>query len=229
MSVYSYFKEGHCTECQLNLTACMCPEIKSLENKTHVTFVVHIQERILSSNTARLAHRMLKKSDFFYRGEWKKPLSQDSLLKEGHTPLYLFPDDDAVEITDSFIERITQPIQLIVPDGRWKQTKKTYRRLPILAGVQKVKLPKELLRPSQYRLRAEPQDDFVCTFEAVNIALYALEKDEKLKSEMERAFTIMVERSLWIRGLLPKDKLTYPLPPGARRDLILKSPVNHKT
>ena len=60
-------------------------------------------------------------------------------------------------------------------DGTWWQTKKVVRENPVLAALPRYAFTPRA--PSEYRIRKEPQDDYVSTIEALALVLGALEGD----------------------------------------------------
>jgi DTW domain-containing protein YfiP len=102
---------------------------------------------------------------------------------------------------------------LIVPDGSWRQARKAVVREPDLASARKVMLPAGG-PPSEYQLRAEPDEQSVCTYEAVARAFGVLE-GAQVQVELERLFRVMVGRSLWARGMIQADQVPGGIPERA--------------
>lgn len=159
---------------------------------------MHHRETHLTSNTANLACLTLPNCKISLRGLLGLPFSIESIkLALDEMPLYLFPHDEAVELTSEFFEsHQNKKFHLIIPDGSWSQAVKFYRREKGLQGIQCVKLPDGA--PGRYRLRKSSDENRLSTFEALARALGILENDEKIQKELERMFDIMVERV--IRG-----------------------------
>jgi hypothetical protein len=67
------------------------------------------------------------------------------------------------------------------------------------SGIRHVKLAEGA--PSQYRLRTQPNDKSLCTLEAIARALGVLESREA-QLQLETVLGVMVERTLWCRGIL---------------------------
>lgn len=182
-----------CLRCKIHITLCFCEAIRELRTKTRVSIIMHHRERHLTSNTANLATLVLPNCQISMRGLPDKPFSVESLnLSPDETPLYLFPHEDAVELTPEFIEAHKEKkFHLIVPDGTWSQAVKCYRREPALAGIQCVKLPPG--EPGRYRLRKSSDENRLSTYEAIARALEILENSSELRKEMEVVFDTMVE------------------------------------
>jgi tRNA pseudouridine65 synthase len=87
-------------------------------------------------------------------------------------------------------------VTLIVPDGNWGQASGASRRIPGLARAEHVMLSKGA--PSRYRLRNEPREGGLATFEAIARALGMLES-AAVQAQLEALFERMVERALLLR------------------------------
>ncbi|MBM3845421.1 MAG: DTW domain-containing protein [Verrucomicrobia bacterium] len=180
---------------------CICAAIDecraATSPRTHVVILMHQRERVRTTNTARLAQLTIPGCEIRVRGLKDAPLSLEGLGGTSRQPLLLFPTEDAVELNESFVRQLTQPVQLIVPDGTWGQAAKVTKREPGLAGVPRVKLPTG--SPTQYGLRRSTKPEGLATFEAIARALGILEGGE-LQKRLEAVFLLMVERTLRSRG-----------------------------
>jgi DTW domain-containing protein YfiP len=121
----------------------------------------------------------------------------------------LYPADGATVITPEWVASSPAPIDLLVPDGNWRQAKRALFREPMLQGLPRVCLPPG--PPSRFRLRKQIQPGRMATFEAVARALGIIEGRE-IQAELERIFDIMVERTLWSRGQLAPEKVIGGIP-----------------
>jgi hypothetical protein len=85
-------------------------------------------------------------------------------------------------------------VTLVVLDGTWWQSKKLLKSNPALA-----KLPRYAFapaEPSRYRIRREPDKDYVSTIEAIAHALAHLEGDASGVQALLKPFDAMVEHQL---------------------------------
>jgi DTW domain-containing protein YfiP len=179
--------------------------IPRIDLRTRVIILMHTSEEVLPSNTARLAAKALSNSEIRINGRIGDQLSTEGLIQDGRQSLLLYPSSHAAELTPDFVSTLSGPVNLIVPDGKWRQTQKFARREPALAGIPHVKVSDGL--PSEYRLRTQPNDRSLCTLEAIARALGALESREA-QSQLESILRVMVERTLWARGMLATDQCT---------------------
>jgi DTW domain-containing protein YfiP len=153
---------------------CFCDALSSVKTETHVSVIFHIKEYFLTSNTGKIANLALENSSYQIRGLKDKPLTDDLTLDGNYSPYYLYPSEDAEELNSSFLAKQIKPINLIVPDATWRQTKKFHKREPLLKNIPHVKVP--FAQKSIYQLRRQPSDEGLCTIEAIAFALKALEE-----------------------------------------------------
>lgn len=165
---------------------CFCKHLTPLPGKSFLTVIMHRKETALTSNTASLALKMLPKSELIIRGE--KGDAFDFTPKEGHQPLYLFPSEDAQVLTKEFAQSFGKPIQLIMPDGTWRQAKKFHKREPALASIPRVRVDQDLQHI--YTLRKSPVPGGVCSLEAIAMAMGILDGDE-VRDGLLQALRIM--------------------------------------
>lgn len=166
---------------------------------------MHVREVTLTSNTARLAARMLPTAQIRLFGAPGVPIQVDDLLSSSERRVVvLFPSEKSEELGPEWLEQDPRPITLLVPDGNWRQASKIPRRIPGLAEAAHVRLPVE--GKSRYRLRHTDRVGGLSTFEAIARAVSICEGDPSLRARMEAVFEVMVERRLLGRGLLhPRD------------------------
>lgn len=190
-----------CPKCKVNNNICFCDEITSLPNKAPVHIIMHARERKLPSNTATLATHVLDDCKIHLRGLKDHELELSGLFDDNYQYLFLYPDDEAVELNEEFVKSFKKPIALVVPDGSWRQARKFKQREKVLQSMPSVKLP--FTGPSEYKIRKSPYPEAVCTYEAIARALGVVE-NKNLQYHMERIFRIMVARFLSARYGRPK-------------------------
>ena len=158
---------------------------------------MHYRESFMTSNTANLLELMHEDCHIHLRGKMGETLDYESILdEENTTPLLLFPDEDAVELSAAYIQSLKKPINLIVPDGTWSQCKKVKKREISLKNVQTIKIP--IGKPSQYKLRTAPKEGQLSTFEAMARVLGIIE-GPNLQEKLESVFKVMIDRVLMSR------------------------------
>ena len=195
--------EHRCPRCEIRRPLCFCELIPQIELQTRLIVLMHRTEEVLTSNTARLATNALTNSEIRVRGRKNEPVSSVGMVEDGRHSLLLYPSPRSVELNAEFVSRLDRPVTLIVPDGTWHQTQKAVRREAALAGIPHVRLPDG--PPSEYRLRTQPNSQFLCTLEAIARAIGLLESPAA-QSQLEFVLRVLVERTLWSRGFLATDR-----------------------
>ncbi len=174
---------------------------------------MHTFEKVLTTNTAKLATKALTNSEIRIHGRKDDRSWAENLHQPDRTSVLLYPSPYAVELTTEVVSQLTGPVTLIVPDANWRQTQKFVRRESTLEGILHVKLPIGL--PSEYRLRMQRHESGVCTLEAIARAIGLLESCDAQR-QLETLLRIMVERTLWSRGMLAADRcVTAGIPQAA--------------
>ncbi len=168
---------------------CWCSAVTLVESRTRVVFLQHPREFKVPVSTCRMAHLSLPNSELHVGLTAAGSPSLEAICARPGTAV-LFPADDAMD-ADTVS---TPPETLVVIDGTWSNARKVVNNCPLLS-----KLPRLAFRPDQksrYRIRAEPDDDFVSTIEATAIVLEKLERAPGKFRPILSAFDAMVERQL---------------------------------
>ena len=197
--------EHRCPGCEIRKPLCFCSLIPRITLQTRLIVLMHSSEEVLTSNSARLAVKALTNSEVRVHGRKDDRMSTVGLIEAGRQSLLLYPSLDAAELNPEFVSNLKGPVNLIVPDSNWRQTQKFVRREPGLIGIQHVRLPEG--QPSEYRLRSQPNSKSLCTLEAIARAVGLLES-LAAQERLEFLLRVMVERTLWCRGMLTADKCT---------------------
>lgn len=196
-----------CPKCKIHKSHCFCDKLVKHPTKTIVTFLMHHREEHLTSNTVNLGLMTLENVEVFLRGLPEDPFQLEKLEIDTTktTPLFLFPAEDAIDLTEENLQLLNPnnlPIRLIVPDGTWSQAKKVYRRDFVTNNTTGLKIPAVKLAAAvsgNYQLRKSPREDGLSTFEAVAHALSVTEKNPELTKDLLKMFTVMVERMIKTR------------------------------
>jgi DTW domain-containing protein YfiP len=196
------------------LCVCRLMPVPRIATRTRLVLIIHRDEERKPTNTGRLAAECLANSETIVRGHESRP-TPPFLCPPGTKPLFLFPHEEAVTLTDIAIP--ADPVTLIVPDGNWRQASKVRNRVPGLRDVRCVSLP--IGAPSMYRLRTEAHEGGLATMEAIARAMGLLEGEPGtcVQHALEFVFRAMVDRTLWSRGALRTADVTGGIPDGVKR------------
>ena len=138
--------------------------------------MVHAKELKRTTNTGRLAIKALTNSEMRIRGKDHTALDLSDLITTAYRTFLFYPSDDAVELNHELVNQSSLPIQLIVPDGNWRQASKVHYRHHELKDIVRVKISTPNLAPTH--MRAETTEAGMATLEAIAQALRIIEGDE---------------------------------------------------
>ena len=189
-----------CLGCGLHRTLCLCSEIPLLHLKTKVVLIAHRKELKRTTNTGQLALKALTNSELRIRGTLdKEALDLSDLLTSNYETILFYPSADAVELNGELIKKILKPVQLLVPDGNWRQASKVFSRHPELHHMLKVKISTPNM--AKLHLRAEHTADGMATLQAIALALGLLE-GSYVESELLKLYDLKLKKTLVGRGKL---------------------------
>jgi DTW domain-containing protein YfiP len=191
-----------CPGCFLHRSLCLCDAIPVLNLKTKVSLIIHSREMKKTTNTGRLALRALSNSELRVRGEKRDGCRLDlgDLLSENYQSLLFYPSPDASELDAKFLSSFAKPIQLIVPDGSWRQAGKVHSRHPELKHLPRIMISEK--NSARHHLRAETTEYGMSTLEAIAKALKVIE-GEAVGRQLQELYQLKLERTLRARGTLP--------------------------
>lgn len=185
---------------------CLCNVAPKIDLQTKICLVIHHRELARNSNTGLLALRALANGEVRVRGEGKDTLNLKDLLTPQYRTFVFFPTADAVELNEALVTRDPTPIQLIVPDGTWRQASKINSRQPELKKVPRVKISAPI--PSMYQLRAQSRPEGMATLQAIASALGIIEGEE-VRTRLMKLYQMKIERALMGRGMILRDNHDY--------------------
>ncbi len=191
-----------CLKCHLHKSRCLCDLIQPVELETRLTLVIHRLELKRSSNTGRLALLALKNSEMRVRGVTGEVLEFSDLQNNNYHNLILYPSEKAMELSSEYLSHIKKPVNLIVPDGNWRQASKVCTRYEELKAIPKVKM--SLKNKSTHFLRKETTPYGMATLQAIAQAFGVIE-GEVVKEQLLMIYQEKLERTLEGRGLKLSD------------------------
>ncbi len=104
-----------------------------------------------------------------------------------------------MELDKALVDRERTPIQLIVPDGTWRQASKIQSRHPELKDLPKVKIAAP--DNSTFQLRAQSRPEGMATLQAIAYALGIIESD-LVRTQLMKLYHAKIDRTLRARGIL---------------------------
>jgi DTW domain-containing protein YfiP len=182
-----------CDVCKLHKDRCICEYIPSLNLKTKISLIIHAKELKRTTNTGSLAIRALVNSEMRVRGLNHDALDLTDLLSDEYRTLLFYPSKDAIELNHELVGLSPKPIQLIVPDGNWRQASKVHYRHHELKDIQRVMI--STAGATQGHLRAENTEHGMATLHAISLALGIIEGAE-IQSQLMRLYEMKLEQTL---------------------------------
>lgn len=177
-----------CYRCFKPQLTCICARLPSVANRTEVVVLQHPRERLHPIGTARFAQLGLERSAVHVAWNAGDVEHEPPDWLPERVGL-LYPAPHAIEL--SAVPIAEQPTRLLVLDGTWNTARTLYRDKRWLHGLPHYRLlPAE---PGRYRLRREPQHDYVSTIEAIVGALRILEPDTNGLDELLESFDHMID------------------------------------
>jgi DTW domain-containing protein YfiP len=186
-----------CQICFLHQDLCICAVIPRLTLATRIVLVVHAKELKRTTNTGRLAVQALVNSEMIVRGQNKAPVNLMPLLQDSYETFLFYPSAEAVELSELVLVPRSKPIQLIVPDGNWRQASKVSTRHPELAHIPRVKISDKNMAP--YHLRKEHFAEGLSTLEAIAKALGLIE-GSMVGDQLMRLYQAKLKATIFGRG-----------------------------
>lgn len=199
-----------CPICFMNKMRCICYLIPQLDLRTRLCLVVHAKELKRTTNTGRLAIKALVNSEMRVRGvgknDFKEALDLSDLLSVEYRTLLFYPTDTAIELTRDYVQQDTRPIQLIVPDGNWRQASKVHYRHHELKQIPRVMI--KTPNTSVDHLRTENTPEGMATLQAIAEALGIIE-GAHVRDKLMALYDAKLQETLKGRGqkLTAKSRL----------------------
>jgi DTW domain-containing protein len=181
----------YCYTCNKATATCVCSTVTRLNNRTGITIVQHPRENGHALGTARFAELGLSNSRVLidFAGRYRK--DTPPFVVPPRTGL-LYPSASALNLATLPEDRA--PSHLVVIDGTWHQAHTLYRDMKWLHGLPHYVLSPDA--PSRYRIRSEPQEDYISTLEAVLMALKLLEPSLEGVETLLQAFDRMIDQQI---------------------------------
>ncbi len=123
-------------------------------------------------------------------------------LDDRKSTFFLYPDSEGIFIDDIDWRKFENGVNLIVPDGNWRQTSKMKKRIKGLENFPTIQF--RSLPESMYRIRAERKSNGLATLEAIALALGYIEGPHVQTSLLD-LLHIQTTRILQSRGQRPTD------------------------
>jgi len=208
-----------CVRCLQPTTWCYCASVSPFD--PHMTFVVllHFLELRRRIATGRMSHLSLQGSYLILGDDYTNDPQVNELLNDPkYQAVILQPGADSIEIdriSDDEQKRICPPgkkLLVFVVDGTWSTAFKTIRKSKNLRGLQKISFSPT--KPSAFRVRKQPQENYCSTIEAIHRTIDILGSSQGFATEKRehdsllRTFDSFVDRQVAYIDNLKKNNGT---------------------
>ena len=190
-------RSRRCEQCRLHIQHCICRLIPRLDLATRLILVMHHREWVKPTATGPLALSVLPNSELRIQGDRTKLLDFRDLDTPDRRTLLLYPGEEAEVLSPAFLSADPRPVNLVVPDGNWRQAARMGKRLPGLEHAAMVRLPHG--GATEWGVRQETHPEGLATFEAITRALGIIES-AAVQQSMEELFRLMVAKTMAMRG-----------------------------
>jgi len=190
-------RSERCPLCRLHTRLCICGAIPRHDLATRLILVMHHREWAKPTATGPLALAALSNSELRIQGCQEQPLNLQDLDTADRRTLLLYPGEEARILSSTLLVEDPRPVNLVVPDGNWRQAARMGRRLPGLEHATMVRLPEG--PKTGWGVRKEHHPEGLATFEAIARALGIIDSVE-VQQSLEELFQLMVAKTLEARG-----------------------------
>ena len=196
-----------CTRCAQPQFGCYCSEIKSFD--PHVSFVIlihpiEVKRRIA---TGRMSHLCLQNSYLIKGQNYTNNDQVNSLLQDPeYESILLYPGINSknlstIDATErSKLAPSGKKLRIIVIDGTWATARKMIAQSQNLKNLARICFTP--IKPSNFRVRKQPQAHFYSTIEAIHHTIELLAEAQGFSLQQGRhdnlihVFNSMVEKQL---------------------------------
>lgn len=196
-----------CRGCSQPKFNCYCHVIEKFNPKMEFVILIHPIETKRRIATGRMSYLSLENSYLLRGSHFPNDPKLDALLSEpGYRNIILSPGVAATNLTglpeDKIREHFPQDkkLRIFVLDGTWSNVGKMFNRTPGLQKLQKYFFIPD--KPSNIRVRKQPNKKCYCTLEAIHHTIELLGSSQgfdtasRLHDNLLKPFNWMVERQI---------------------------------
>ena len=204
----SYLNErGLCTQCRRAPLTCYCRFVERFDPGIRFAILIHGREAQKRIATGRLAHLCLEDSVLWQGYDYSGDARVNELLNdERYHPMVLYPGEGSRNLTalspgerKALLPEGKKPVVFVI-DGTWITARKTMQRSRNLSALPRISFNPD--RPSRFRVRKQPRENFFSTVEAIHETIELLgpaagfDVDTRGHDALLKVFDRMVEQQL---------------------------------
>lgn len=196
-----------CDACNQPDFSCYCSQLQPFDPGISFVVLIHPIEVKRRIATGRMSHLSLKNSYLIEGQDYSTNTKVNELLADdNYHSVVLYPGANSINLTtahDSEKQRLCsdgRKLRIFVVDGTWATARKMMRMSHNLNRLPRICFSPT--RPSNFRVRKQPQPHCYSTIEAIHHTLELLGESQGFDVQMRvhdrllRAFEYMVERQL---------------------------------
>ena len=193
--------QERCIQCRLIIQDCICRDISAFWAEHKITLLTSKREERIISNTGRLLRWMLGNISAVYIGRkgWEKEVESE-ISRTDYTPVILFPTPSVCD-GQIIMEETGKPLNIFVLDTSWRNARRWLHK-PVLMNLKKIGL--KTVPHSEYYLRKQSAENYLCTFQAVALLMAEL----RTKGFAPVSFQMNEKFTLWVKSLARQRGLT---------------------
>ena len=157
----------------------MCEYIQAFDTNTKFVILMHPKElKKVKNNTGRFTHLSLKNSELIVGIDFSENAKINEIIAT-HDSYILFPSEDAVNLSKENPKQTNSTnknLAVFLIDSTWACTKKMFTQSK---NLQKLKhMSFESSKQSEYKIKVQPQSNYLSTIESTLVVLELLKKYE---------------------------------------------------
>jgi len=166
-------ERGVCLTCLRPPLTCYCEKLKRFDPKIEFVILIHGREAQKKIATGRICHLTLERSQLLPGYDYSNDRRVNAILadKTKHC-VVLYPGEASLNLSEGTAAAragVVPPdkqLVVFVIDGTWITARKTMQRSANLSALPRVCFDPK--RPSRFRVRKQPQENFFSTLEAIH-------------------------------------------------------------
>ena len=192
-----YGDREKCYKCYRPKSSCMCEYFQNIDTDTKFVILMHPKEfKKVKNNTGHFTHKILNNSELFIGIDFSNHRQINEII-DTHESYILFPSANAENLSKNSPKNSNKSLAIFIIDSTWACTKKMFKQS---LNLQKLKhLSFWTDKTSQYKIKVQPQDNYLSTIESTLVVLELLNSwkiEENTKEELDgflKPFFKMIE------------------------------------
>jgi len=153
----------------------MCQHVKTIDTNTKFVILMHPKEfKKVKNNTGFFTHLSLRNSELFVGVDFTKHSKINEIIST-HESYILFPSQDALNLSEDNPYKFStckKDMAIFIIDSTWACTKKMFTQSQNLRALKHISFTTS--RVSQYKIKEQPQSNYLSTIESTLVVLELL-------------------------------------------------------